>query len=91
MVRSRRISDLVRTADDVHTDNLVRQNRLRVDPVQTGLELNILGQGLDNTIIQNKWADECVKGKKKSVSKDIQWMGSSMKSVKPFPLKICRI
>lgn len=66
MVRSSRISDLVRTADDVHFDDLVRQNRLRVDPVQTGLELSILGQGLDNTIIQNKWADECMKGKKKN-------------------------
>ncbi len=64
MVRSRRISDLVRTADDVHFDDLVTQNRLRVDPVQTGLELSILGQGLDNTIIQNKWADECMKGQK---------------------------
>lgn len=39
---------LVRRGDDVHTDNLFSQDRLRVDAVESGSKFCVLGQGLNN-------------------------------------------
>lgn len=39
---------LVRHGDDVHTDNLFSQDRLRVDAVEPGSKFCVLGQGLKN-------------------------------------------
>lgn len=41
---------LIRAADDVNTDHLLWQHRLRVDPIQASLQLCVLGQRLNNTI-----------------------------------------
>lgn len=38
---------LVRCGDDVHTHNLLRQDRFRVDAVEASSEFSILGEGLN--------------------------------------------
>lgn len=42
------VTYLIRRGDDVHTDNLFSQDRLRVDAVESGSEFCVLGQGLND-------------------------------------------
>lgn len=42
------VAYLIRRGDDVHTDNLFSQDRLRVDAVESASEFCVLGQGLND-------------------------------------------